>query len=59
MAQRVYNLIDELKEDKDKTYLIVAHNGIARIIHSYFCDLSNEEFASHSIKNCELVKYIF
>ena len=59
VAQRVYNLIDELKEDKDKTYLIVAHNGIARIIHSYFCDLSNEEFAPHSIKNCELVKYIF
>lgn len=57
VAQRVYNLLDELKENKDKTYLIVAHNGIARIVHSYFFDETNEEFASHSMKNCELMRY--
>ena len=59
VAQRVYNLLDEIKNDKDKTYLIVAHNGIARIIHSYFNDMSNEEFANHSMKNCELLEYDF
>ena len=59
VAQRVYNLLDEIKNDKDKTYLIVAHNGIARIIHSYFYDMSNEEFANHSMKNCELLEYDF
>lgn len=57
VAQRVYNLLDELKENKDKTYLIVAHNGIARIIHSYFNNMTNEEFASYSMNNCELVEY--
>ena len=59
VAQRVYNLLDELKADKDKTYLIVAHNGIARIINSYFYDMGNEEFSSHSMKNCELIEYDF
>ncbi|MCI8753010.1 MAG: histidine phosphatase family protein [Lachnospiraceae bacterium] len=57
VAQRVYNFLDEIKEDKDKTYLIVAHNGIARIVHSYFYDETNEEFSNYSIKNCELVCY--
>ena len=32
LAQRIYNLLDELKEQPEKTYLLVAHNGIARII---------------------------
>lgn len=59
VAQRVYNLLDELKSHQDKTYLIVAHNGIARIIHSYFYDMGNEEFSTHSMKNCELMEYNF
>ena len=25
-AQRIYNLLDELRQDEDKTYLLVAHN---------------------------------
>jgi len=57
VAQRVYNFLDEIKKDKDKTYLIVAHNGIARIVHSYFFDETNEEFSKYSIRNCELVRY--
>ena len=31
--RRIYNLLDELKQD-DKTYLLVAHNGIARVVES-------------------------
>lgn len=58
LAQRIYNLLDELKEDP-KTYLLVAHNGIARIVHSYFFDMGNKEFAAHGIKNCEVVEYCF
>lgn len=59
LAQRIYNLLDELKEQPDKTYLLVAHNGIARVVHSYFHDMENEEFAKFGIKNCEIRKYIF
>lgn len=58
LAQRIFNLLDELKED-DKTYILVAHNGIARIVHAYFNDLSNEEYAAFGVKNCELVRYDF
>lgn len=58
MAQRIYNLLDDIKaESGQKTYLLVAHNGIARIIHSYFYDMENEEFAAFGIKNCEIRRY--
>ena len=40
-------------------YLLVAHNGVARAVQSYFTDMSNEEFAKFGIKNCELKKYEF
>ena len=34
---RVYEFLDEIKEKyKDKNVLIVTHNGICRMIHSYF-----------------------
>lgn len=59
MAQRIYNLIDDLKKEPEKTYLLVAHNGISRIIESYFRDMTNEEFAVFGIKNAEVRKYTF
>jgi probable phosphoglycerate mutase len=60
IAQRVYNLLDELKNiQDDKTYLLITHGGVARIIHTYFFDIDNEEFSSYSIKNCELKEYCF
>ncbi len=60
LAQRIYNLLDDIKaEADDKTYLLVAHNGIARVIHSYFHDMGNEEYAKFGIKNCEIWEYHF
>ncbi len=60
LAQRIYNLLDEIKEESDqKTYILVAHNGIARMVQSYFQDMTNEEFASFGIKNCQVVRYDF
>lgn len=56
LCQRIYNLLDELKQD-DKTYLLVAHNGIARVVESYFRNMENEEYASFGIKNCEWKEY--
>ena len=58
LAQRIYNLLDELKQD-DKTYLLVAHNGIARVVESYFHNMTNAEYAAFGIKNCELRKFDF
>lgn len=58
LAQRVYNLLDELA-GSDKTYLLVAHNGIARVMQSYFCDMSNEEYAAFGIDNCQILEFDF
>ncbi len=58
LAQRIYNLLDELKND-DKTYLLVAHNGIARVVNSYFYDMTNSEYAAFGIGNCEIKSYVF
>ena len=58
LAQRIYNLLDEIRDEEgQKTYLLVAHNGIARIVQSYFSDMTNEEFAAFGIRNCELREY--
>ena len=59
-AQRMYNLLDDIKKEADdKVYLLVAHNGISRVIHSYFYDMTNEEYAAFGIRNCEIRKYEF
>ena len=58
-AQRIYTLLDELRADTDKTFQLVAHTSIARVVHSYFYDMTNEEYAAAGIKNCQLVEYTF
>ncbi|MCR5102202.1 MAG: histidine phosphatase family protein [Butyrivibrio sp.] len=57
LAQRIYNLLDEVIADKDNTYLLVAHNGIARVVQSYFNDMTNEEYSAFGIRNCQLVEF--
>lgn len=60
LAQRIYNLLDEIKEEADeKTYILVAHNGIARVVQSYFTDMTNEEYAAFGVENCAVVRYDF
>ena len=58
LAQRIYNLLDRLKAT-DKTFLLVAHGGIARVVHSYFYDMTNEEYGMFKLGNCEILKYEF
>ena len=62
LGQRIYNLLDELKvrsEKENKTFLLVTHGGIARMIHSYFYSETNEEFSSTNIDNCQVKEYCF
>lgn len=59
VSHRIYSLLDELKQDNRHKYLLVAHNGIARHIQSYFYPMTNEEFSSFGIKNCELLRFSF
>ena len=58
VAQRIYNLLDELKQD-EQTYILVAHNGIARFVKSYFEDMGNEEFAGFGVTNGEICRFEF
>ena len=58
LAQRIYNLLDEIR-DSEKIYILVAHNGIARVVQSYFYEMTNEEYAAFGVKNCEILEYNF
>ena len=58
LAARIYNLLDELARD-DKVYLLAAHNGIARVVRSYFYDMTNEEYAAYGIGNCDVLEFEF
>ena len=58
LCHRIYGLLDELRKS-EQTYLLVAHNGIARMVKSYFCDMTNEEFAVYGIGNCEILRFDF
>ena len=60
LAQRIYNLLDDIKaESEDKTYILVAHNGIARVIKSYFEEMTNEEYGDFGVKNCTITRFDF
>ena len=60
LAQRIYNLLDDIKAESDKkTYILVAHNGISRVVQSYFYEMTNEEYAAFGIKNCEIRRFDF
>ena len=60
LAQRIYNLLDDIKAQSDeKTYILVAHNGIARVINSYFYEMTNEEYAEFGVDNCTVLKFEF
>ncbi|MCR4705387.1 MAG: histidine phosphatase family protein [Lachnospiraceae bacterium] len=58
LAQRIYNLLDEIKAG-DRKCILVAHNGIVRMVESYFREMDNEEFSSFGIDNCEVKRYEF
>lgn len=58
LAQRIYNLLDDIRKD-EKTYILVAHNGISRMIHSYFHDMTNAEYAAFGVPNCSVTRYDF
>lgn len=60
LAQRIYNLLDDIKaESGEKTYILVAHNGIARVIQSYFYEMTNEEYGDFGVDNCTITRYDF
>ena len=58
VAGRIYPFLERcIAGYPDRNVLIVAHNGICRIIHSYFCDMSDTDFLNFQLRNCEVREY--
>ncbi len=58
LAHRLYGLLEEIKQKyAGKTVLLVCHNGVCRVIHTYFERLTNEEFAEFGVPNAYLLEY--
>lgn len=56
VAARIYPFIERLKE-RNEDALVVAHNGICRIFANYFRPMENEEFATFTLGNCEIMLF--
>ena len=58
VAYRVYGLLHDIKRDYDgKTVLLVSHGGVCRVMHTYFNDMTNDEFYNFLLDNCEFREY--
>ena len=58
LAQRVYDLLDEVKEQHSgKTVMLVCHGGVLRALHTYFYDMTNDEYFNYNIDNATPVLY--
>lgn len=58
VANRTYSLIEEVKgKYKEKNVLFTCHGGICRVIKTYFCDMTNDEFFFYSPENCQVLEF--
>lgn len=59
LFNRVYNFLDEIKEKyKDKTILLVTHEGITKVINCYFNGIPEDgNLQTLGLKNCEVKVY--
>ncbi len=58
VVHRAYSLIEELK-NTDKNTILVCHGGVARVIDSYFHDMTVDRFMHFFMGNCEIKVYTF
>ncbi|KAF1295643.1 phosphoglycerate mutase [Enterococcus sp. JM4C] len=56
-AARIYPLIQECLADEENTYLLVCHNALIRVMHTYFESIDNEDFFNFSVTNTALLSY--
>ena len=58
LAQRVYNFLDEICVDGGKSAsLIVGHVCVCRMVHTYFNEISNDEYFGYLQGTCTLAEY--
>lgn len=61
LFNRVYSFLDDIKEKyKDKTILLVTHEGITKVINCYFNGIPKDgNLQTLGLKNCEVKIYDF
>lgn len=58
VAYRVYGLLEEIKvKYAGKKVLLICHGGVCRVLHTYFQDMTNEEFFNYNLDNAVLQEY--
>jgi len=59
LAQRVYNFMDDLPRESDNgSTLIVGHACVCKMVHTYFTEITNEEYYDFKLGTCELREYV-
>ena len=58
VVHRAYSLLEELKYTEKNT-ILVCHGGVARVIDSYFHDMTVDRFMHFFMGNCEIKSYHF
>jgi len=60
LAQRVYNFLDDLSSSgAGNAALIVGHACVCRMIHTYFHEITNDQYFGYALENCTLAEYEF
>ena len=58
LSHRVYSALDDIiMEYDDKNVLIVSHGGVCRMIHTYFHDMTTDEYSNWFMGNCQIIEY--
>ena len=58
VAMRSYSFLKELKEKHPgENILVVSHGGVIRVMHTYFCDMTNDEFFHFTLDNADVLSY--
>ncbi|MFR0822635.1 MAG: histidine phosphatase family protein [Clostridia bacterium] len=55
--ERIFEFLNDLKIEKYKSVLIVAHSGVSKAFSCYFQGMQNGMFLNRGLKNCEIKEY--
>lgn len=54
---KIYNFINDLKNEKYTTVIIVAHSGVSKAFSAYFEGINDGMFLNRGLENCEIKEY--
>ena len=58
VVARVYAFLEDLKKERGRgNVLLVTHGIVSRVIRTYFCDMTDEEFHAYLLHNGEIAEY--